>query len=436
LKITIHRGCNEIGGSCVELQNESDIIFLDFGMPLLEKDGNQFDMKSRVNLTGPGLVEAGVLPNINGTYKWQSNSNKVMGLLLSHYHSDHSGFASYLHPKIPIYAGEPTHRLLELNALFTGSELFSGPKTYFEHQTSFSIGSFRITPYTVDHSAFDAYAFLIEAGGKCLLYSGDLRDHGRKKYALPELLKALAGKTIDALILEGTMLSNITGNIKTEVDLEKEIASLLRGSDSIALAYVSAHNIDRLVTFYRAAKRSNRLFVVDVYTANVLELFGNYASIPYPSSNFDKLKVFYPRKLTSLLVNGPNQNLAFKFKKYKITHEEITSDQRNIVMIVRPSMKEDLEKIKVKSGANFIYSIWEGSQVEEKNALLINYTRKNKMVMHNIHTSGHASVATLRHFVSTLNPKMVIPIHTMAPENYSLLGVNLKPLQDGELLNL
>jgi len=53
LKITIHRGCNEIGGSCVELQNESDIIFLDFGMPLLEKDGTQFDMKSRVNLTGP-----------------------------------------------------------------------------------------------------------------------------------------------------------------------------------------------------------------------------------------------------------------------------------------------------------------------------------------------------------------------------------------------
>ena len=314
MKITIHRGCHEIGGSCLELQNESDIIFLDFGIPLIEKDGTQFDMKSRVNLTGPGLVEAGVLPNINGTYKWQSNSNRVKGLLLSHYHSDHSGFASYLHPKIPIYAGEPTHRLLALYALFTGSELFSGPKKYIKHEKPFSLGSFRITPYTVDHSAFDAYAFLIEAGGKCLLYSGDLRDHGRKKYALPELLKALAGKTIDALILEGTMLSNITGEVKTEGDLEEEMVNLLQGNDSIALTYVSAHNIDRLVTFYRAAKRSNRLFVVDVYTANVLELFGNYAGIPYPSSDFDKLKVFYPRGLTSKLVKGPNQNLAFKFK--------------------------------------------------------------------------------------------------------------------------
>jgi len=436
LKITIHRGCHEIGGSCVELQNESDIIFVDFGMPLIEKDGTQFDMISSINLTGPELVKTGVLPNINGTYKWQSSSNKVKGLLLSHYHSDHSGFARYLHPEIPIYAGEPTHQLLELNSLFTSSELFSGPKKYINHKKPFSLGSFRITPYNVDHSAFDAYAFFIEAGGKCLFYSGDFRDHGRKPYALPALINELTGKTIDAFILEGTMLSNTTGNIKTEDDLEEEIVNLLQGSNSMTMAYVSAHNIDRLVTFYRAAKRCSRMLVVDVYTANVLELFGNYAGIPYPSSNFDKLKVFFPRKLTSLLAKGPNKNLAFKYRKYKITHEEITAGQENIVMIVRPSMKDDLAKIKLKNGANFIYSMWEGGQEEEKNALLINYTQKNKMTMHNIHTSGHASVETLRHLVSALNPKMVIPIHSMAPDKFSALGASLKLLQDGKPENL
>ena len=42
------------------------------------------------------------------------------------------------------------------------------------------IGPFRVTPYLVDHSAFDAYSLLVEADGKRVFYSGDFRGHGRK----------------------------------------------------------------------------------------------------------------------------------------------------------------------------------------------------------------------------------------------------------------
>jgi ribonuclease J len=33
MKFKIHRGTNEIGGSCVEVRTESARILLDFGMP-------------------------------------------------------------------------------------------------------------------------------------------------------------------------------------------------------------------------------------------------------------------------------------------------------------------------------------------------------------------------------------------------------------------
>ena len=46
--------------------------------------------------------------------------------------------------------------------------------------TCIEIGPFRITPQLVDHSAFDAYALLVEADGKRVYYSGDFRAHGRK----------------------------------------------------------------------------------------------------------------------------------------------------------------------------------------------------------------------------------------------------------------
>jgi Cft2 family RNA processing exonuclease len=59
LKVTIHWGCHEIGSSCVELQSSSDSLFIDFGMPLSEKSGNPFDIKSIATLTGPELTETG-----------------------------------------------------------------------------------------------------------------------------------------------------------------------------------------------------------------------------------------------------------------------------------------------------------------------------------------------------------------------------------------
>jgi len=43
MKFKIHRGTKEIGGSCIEVWTESTRILLDFGMPLVEKNGKEFD---------------------------------------------------------------------------------------------------------------------------------------------------------------------------------------------------------------------------------------------------------------------------------------------------------------------------------------------------------------------------------------------------------
>jgi hypothetical protein len=46
----------------------------------------------------------------------------------------------------------------------------------------------------MDHSAFDAYGFLISAGDKSLFYTGDFRGHGRKGKLLDRFVEKLAGK--------------------------------------------------------------------------------------------------------------------------------------------------------------------------------------------------------------------------------------------------
>jgi ribonuclease J len=82
--------------------------------------------------------------------------------------------------KIPVYAGKVSHALIELTAVFAGKAKPIENPRYFETNQPFTFGDFEITPYLMDHAACDAYAFLVCAEGKSLLYTGDFRAHGRK----------------------------------------------------------------------------------------------------------------------------------------------------------------------------------------------------------------------------------------------------------------
>jgi ribonuclease J len=59
--------------------------------------------------------------------------------------------------------GEASHKIIELNNLFTPQEIHLKNTIYFEKERTFKIGDISITPYWADHSAFDAYSFLVEA---------------------------------------------------------------------------------------------------------------------------------------------------------------------------------------------------------------------------------------------------------------------------------
>ena len=48
-----------------------------------------------------------------------------------------------------------------------------------------------------------------------------------------------------------------------------------------------------------------------------------------------------------------------------------------------------------------------------------------------IHTSGHADAYDLKRLIDALQPKRLIPIHTLTPERYRTLSHNTPPLGDG-----
>lgn len=437
MNLTIHRGTHEIGGSCVEIESRGSRIVVDIGMPLVNKDGKRFDIKAYEHLSGPDLVKEGILPDIKGFYKWDNGGKRIDGVLISHAHQDHYGFFDYLHEDTHYYLSEGTKRIIDLNRIFCGTRGVVGRHTCVKAGTKVQMGHFIVTPFLMDHSAFDACAFLIECNGKSVFYSGDFRGHGRKAKAFQWLLNN-PPKDIDALLLEGSMLGRDGGDLKTEDDIESEVFDILKNKNAIVFGYASSQNIDRLVSFYRAALKAKRTFVVDVYMANVLSELSDLGKIPHPSNKFSIVRVLFPRYICDRLVREGRKDLMVKFSQFKVTKKEISENPGNVLMMVRPSMTFDLSRIKGIEGATLIYSLWEGYMDDGPTRKFLNFVEKKGMEMVRIHTSGHASVGSLKKVVDAIRPKALIPIHTFHPDAYKNLfpDVNVLQASDGMKMSL
>lgn len=415
MNFKIHRGTQEIGGSCVEIWTDTTKIVVDIGMPLVVSDGQEFNFKQYEKLTTQELVEKGILPDIDGLY--ENSTSKVDGILISHYHQDHHGFLSFADTSIPIFTGKATQNILEFSEEFFKGQQLNNRFQNFTKDSAFSIGDITIQPYWMDHSAFDAYAFLIEASGKRLFYSGDFRGHGRKDKVFKWFLYN-APKNVDYLLMEGTTIGRGQQSFPSEKELEENFIDVFKSKQEINLINTSAQNIDRLITIYRACKRTNKLMVVDVYTAAIMKEMAEYATIPYPSASFPEIKVMYPYFLSKMIADKIGKEFLYQFQPFKITKEEISERRKEIVFLIRPSMKADIDRIAKMENGNFIYSMWSGYLEQPKTKAFIDHLNSKGFSFHQIHTSGHADIETLKDMVTAMKPKNLVPIHTFDGDDY------------------
>jgi len=401
-------------------------------MPLVKPDGTQFDSRAVKAFSKEELYEKGVLPEITGLYENTGNT----ALLLSHAHQDHYGLIQYVSAKAPIYLGKATEKLIKITDLFTHREGKERNYRYYRSGKSFEVGDIRITPYLMDHSAFDAYGFLVEANGKSIFYSGDFRTHGRKKKAF-DWFSYNVKSNIDYLLLEGTTISRKPGKFPTEIDLEAKFVECFRQTDGINLVYTSGQNIDRLVTIFRACRKTNKTLAIDFYIANVLSELSEFGNLPFPSKTFPEIRVFFPYRLSAMISRKGQEKLLYRFKNYKITKDQIDDNSKQIVMIVRPSMQGDLERLNNLAGGTFIYSMWSGYKKEKQTNDFLKFLSNSGMSLTDIHTSGHADLEGLTKMVDALKPKNIIPIHTFEGGRYQEVFPewNVLRIDDGQIIS-
>ena len=429
MKLTIHRGTHEIGGSCVELCTASGKtrIVVDVGMPLVSPEGSPFEWRDHKGQSPGQLLEQGILPRVDGLYNHQRAS--VAAVILSHAHQDHYGFLRYLHPDIPVYMSVGTRSLVEVSNLFLDTRVNLDQVQTFAMWQPFQVGEFTITPYLMDHSAPDAAAFLIEADGKRLFYTGDFRGHGRKEVLLERLLVDPI-PDVDCLVMEGSMIGRNEGLYHHEKSVEKAISQILADQRSYTFVFCSSQNLDRLVSIYRAVKRNQKTFVIDLYTALVLDKLSS-VSARIPQFDWKEIRVLWGYSHYKK-IKEYDHNLPQKYGKSKISWGEIKATPQDMVILAKDNRylrRPMLSKLEPTAGAKAIYSMWHG-YLERTDLLQVLESHHIEFV--EIHTSGHAYVENLKQLALSLKPSTTVPIHTFSPREFPKLFSNVVQLDDGE----
>lgn len=373
LEYNVLRGHDKIGENLIEISYGNTKILIELGKSL---DGGDDTLEQEI---------------LNKPYS---------AVVVSHYHEDHAGLIKQKHD-CPIYMGQGAYRIIKVMGDYRGEEMPKNIETYYNGEP-FGVGGIKITPFLCDHSAYDSYMLLFEAGGKSILYTGDFRFHGRKD---KEKLLAALPESVDVLVHEGTNIGKNSCTM-TEAELENKAVEIMKSTDGPVFVLQSGTNIDRLVSIYRASKRSGRITYMDNYTSHIASAAGG--SIPRPDV-FKDVIAFTPRP-----VHGKREEMFMEIIN-KRGLKGIANGTKKFTMFVRPSMLDYIKKLHSEAHireATLIYSMWKGYKDNDDMKELLKEIQALGVNFIDLHTSGHASTEDIELLKQTVNPEETVCVHT------------------------
>ncbi|MBC7108738.1 MAG: MBL fold metallo-hydrolase [Methanomassiliicoccales archaeon] len=490
VSITIYDGCQSIGGNKIYLEFDGHGIFFDFGINYKKLGG--FCEEFLTPRAGRGIhdyLHIGQLPRLN-IYRDDLiprdidlsgyQNLKVDAVFLSHAHLDHVGRAPMLDFRIPFVASPLTftilkclrdcdshrieHEIVYSNLRAPGKDdrylivekknlfwrrkfVVAGPLTnkfedfmnFCPWRKKFYGGEFlmqndfdiEFKQFDTDHSIYGSSAFGVNTSCGWIIYTGDLRMHGRfanKTRAFINGAKALCPR---ALIIEGTRIDASQEGITEKAVYEKcmAAASYERG---LIVADFSPRNFERLDTFKKIAKELGREPVVLMKDAYCLDAI----SCVDGKDRMRNVRVYRDIKEK---MDGYEIEVKGKHEEAFVDPTDIAKDPGEFIVCFSFWDMNRLLDIKPEGGT-YIYSSSEAYTEEQAIDFLRlrNWLSLFKMKIKGFeivedsegprpkfdlgyHVSGHASGEDIVKIIDMIDPEVVIPVHTEKPEKFSEL---------------
>lgn len=410
------------------------------------------------------FLELNLIPNIDGIYREdllehqgiKPKPTEVQGVLLSHAHADHANYIGFLHKDIPIYCGKTCKYILEAVKEQTMRNIESEVLDYkkrpvfkknyrdppierifntFRTGDKIKIDSLEIEPIHVDHSVPGAYGFIIHTSEGPVIYTGDLRLHGRHSHLTEDFIKKAKEERPIAMITEGTRIdSGRTG--ESEDKVYNKCKKNLEGNKKLSLVDFNFKDVDRFTTFYDIAKALDRKLVISFKHACYLERYHKDKKLKSPDSRDENILILKPKRKTGTYIDDDYTDYYIKrrlnYPNIK-TAEEIRKKPQDHIIVLNFWYLNMLIDLKPEKGM-YVHSLSEPFNEEME----ISYERMVNWIMHfnmdfvQSHCSGHINGADLLDTIKKINPKELYPIHTEKPHLFKKLKTKTIMVQEAK----
>lgn len=447
VSIKLFGGAKEIGGNKILLQDKDAKIYFDFGESFNFGEDYFYDWLQPRKANGLEVYfEFGLIPKIEKLYDEEAlkftdleyQKPDVDAVFVSHSHSDHIGHLKFLDGSIPIHLGHGTKRVMDVyNKLYPQFACYGKHNTFstFKSGDKIKIKHLTIEPIHVEHSVPGAYGYIIYTSKGPIVYSGDFRLHGPKSSLTKDFIKRAAECKPYAMLCEGTRMESDSEKNYTEKEVEEKATSIIKDSKGLVLVYFAMTNVDRFMSFYRATVKNKRMLVIDTRMAYILDnLREKITDLPDVRTD-ENIRVYFKLSKSRTFCEKDYKKFEREFMERRITYDEIGKDKKKYVVHSGFNKLMELVYLQPKN-ADFIYSssehFLEGENNKDELRVLENWLMHFGIKFHMTHCSGHVCKKDLIETVKTINPTVLIPIHTHVPEDFKEFHDNVVIVEKGK----
>jgi len=496
--LKIYDGAESIGGTKIYLKNGPHGLFLDFGINFEKGNLYFKEYLRRRAIRGIyDPITLGLLPKIKIYRKdlipadlsiQDFEEVQVEAVVVTHAHADHFGEIGNLRFDIPIVASPVTLLLIKamedcghpyggMDAIYSSQRIkkederilltsnkregrflrkfipterihdnileFMGTIPGRNNETMASMDELENLPweikgYPVDHSIYGSTGYIIEED-ITIAYTGDFRLHGEQGYLTEEFAKR--AKDASLLIIEGTRLSREEHDYTSEEDVRKKLREELDCAEGLVIVDFSPRNFERLKLISEVA--GDRIVLItekDAYMLNALKKAG----IDLWKKNIGVYRALKGKKEGWLKYLREDSGMEDRY----VDPREVRDNLENYILSFSLYDFPNLLDIKPSRGI-YIYSSTEALTEEQEFDFMtihnwlsrfnfkirgFSLERGKLKFSRGYHASGHASPEDIIKIVETIDPEIIVPVHTTNPKWFSKNFENVKILKNGESL--
>ncbi len=386
-----------------------------------------------------GLYDPKLLGDLTGeeiTAAWEGKEfpgYKNLFAFVSHIHQDHMALLPYIAENITVFMHEEalvTYKAVVASGEYTDSKarlvgLPDGGEQELGDGMSIKI-------VELDHDTPGASGILVRTPDHKVFFTGDYRLHGRHSHRVEDKIKMLREENITLLITEGTTLryeSLDWDKARThELDLPFHYKEMLKDLEGLAYINILARNVERVADFINATRECGRKLVMDCQTARLWHtaIGGGIKTLEENPALSDTDTVVLLDEAVSGLPYGSVTLRDIVSKKGEYT---VYLTQRMLPLMI------EFEKLGQKCRPSRYFHA-DGNPLTDTDPTLTYWLRELGVEYHYHGTGGHAIPKMLTFFVTGVNPKVVVPVHSVNPSILDTGNVRKLLPSYGQTINL